>query len=79
MKELLTTNWSFLRALRLILGGAFLVSAYMQMSIFPAFIGGLFLYQSIMNIGCAGGVCYAPKVKQQSNSNIQDIEYEEIK
>jgi hypothetical protein len=32
-----------------------------------------------MNIGCAGGVCYAPKVKQQSNSNIQDIEYEEIK
>jgi hypothetical protein len=79
MKSLLTTNWTFLRALRLGIGVAFLVSAYMQMEIIPAFIGGIFLYQSILNIGCAGGTCYAPQVKQNTKSSIEDVEFEEVK
>jgi hypothetical protein len=77
MKEVLTTNWSFIRALRLGLGIAFMISAYKQLDIIPAFIGGLFIYQSIMNIGCLGGACAVPtRTKQQL---IEDTQYEEIK
>lgn len=79
MKSLLITNWTFIRALRLIIGIAFLISAYMQMEIIPAFIGGIFMYQSILNVGCAGGTCYAPQVKQNTTSSIEDVEFEEVK
>jgi hypothetical protein len=77
MKELLTSNWTFLRALRLLLGGAFLLSAYMQQDIIPAFIGGLFIYQSVMNTGCAGGSCAA--AVKGTTKTVEDVEFEEIK
>jgi hypothetical protein len=77
MKELLTTNWSFIRALRLALGIAFMISAYMQMDIIPAFIGGLFVYQSILNVGCLGGNCAVPTTKPTRKT--EDVEFEEIK
>lgn len=77
MKELLTTNWSFIRILRLGLGIAFMVSAYMQMDIIPAFIGGLFIYQSVLNIGCFGGNCALPTTKAKEQP--QEVNYEEIK
>ena len=77
MKEMLITNWGFMRVLRLVLGVAFLFSAYKQLEWIPAIIGGLFMYQSIFNVGCTGGACYAPPTKQ--TAKIEDVEYEEIK
>lgn len=79
MKEILTSNWTFLRALRLLLGGAFLVSAYMQQDIIPAFIGGLFLYQSVMNVGCIGGACSTPTATKGTIKMVEDVEFEEVK
>jgi hypothetical protein len=77
MKEILNTNWGFMRVLRFVLGVAFLFSAYKQLEWIPAIIGGLFMYQSIFNVGCIGGACYAPPTKQ--STKIDDVEYEEIK
>lgn len=79
MKEILTSNWTFLRALRLLLGGAFMVSAYMQQDIIPAFIGGLFIYQSVMNVGCSGGSCAAPTPAKGTTKTVEDVEFEELK
>jgi hypothetical protein len=76
MKTLLTSNWSFIRALRLVLGIAFMVSAYKQMDIIPAFIGGLFIYQSVMNIGCLGGACAIPP--SNKSQPIEETQYEKI-
>lgn len=77
MKAFLTNNWSFIRALRLALGIAFLISAYMQMDIIPALIGGLFVYQSVLNIGCVGGNCTVPINK--THKQLEEVDYEEIK
>lgn len=78
MKNRLTQNWTFMRVLRLALGGSFLYAAWMQGDWMPAFIGGLFIYQSLMNVGCAGGNCYVPPVKQTTKT-IEDVAYEEVK
>jgi hypothetical protein len=77
MKETLTTNWSLIRALRLALGIAFCISAYMQMDMIPAFIGGLLVYQSLLNIGCMGGNCAVPLKK--SYKQVEEVDYEELK
>lgn len=80
MKEKLLNNWTFLRALRLGLGFAFIYAGWMQGDWIPGLIGGMFTYQSIMNAGCAGGNCYVPPVQQPASSKpIQDIDFEEIK
>lgn len=79
MKTLLFSNWTFLRAIRLLLGVAFILSASMQMQIIPAVIGGLFIYQSLANVGCAGGACYTPTAKQSSHTATRNIEDKETK
>ena len=71
-------NWSFMRALRLVLGGVILVQGIMVHEVPYAVIGGLLMLMAIANIGCSGGGCGVPMRSMKVPSN-KTIEFEEIK
>lgn len=53
-------NWSFMRILRLLLGGIILVQGIMAHEVPYAIIGGLLALMAFANIGCSGGACSVP-------------------
>lgn len=51
----LTEGWTFLRALRLIIGSLVLYNGIVDVDYPFIFIGGILLYQSLLNTGCGMG------------------------
>lgn len=50
----LTTGWSFMRVIRLALGGYMIADGILRMDVLAGGLGTLLLYQGIMNTGCCG-------------------------
>jgi len=50
----LKTGWSFMRVIRLALGGYLIADGIMRMDLLAGGLGILLLYQGILNTGCCG-------------------------
>ena len=75
MKAILN-NWSIMRGLRLVLGIAALVQAFIQKDIFLGLLATFLLLTAIANIGCCGSNSCAVKFKQ--NKKEKELIYEEL-
>ncbi|HJV19713.1 MAG TPA: hypothetical protein VJ552_07505 [Sediminibacterium sp.] len=80
MKELILRNWTFMRALRLVLGIIIVVEAVMAKEVVFGLVGVFFSGMALLNTGCCGtGACYTPPVKRDAHLNTtKDISYEEV-
>jgi hypothetical protein len=59
MKQLLLTNWNFMRVLRLLAGIVLLVSAFMHRDTLVGAFGLFFMSQGVFNFNtCGMGGCY---------------------
>jgi hypothetical protein len=77
MKQMIFSNWNFMRALRLIMGIAIAVQAVMARDALFGLAGLLLTGMAVFNIGCCGtGGCSTP-VKKNTEST-KDITYEEV-
>jgi hypothetical protein len=83
MKERILTNWTFMRALYLLMGIAVIVQAVMSQQWFGVAFGGYFASMGLFAFGCDAGNCYsgncATETQQKSNTTIQEVEFEEVK
>ena len=80
VKQMIFTNWHFMRWLRLILGGFIAAQAIQNHDLIPGLISAFFLYQAITNSGCCGANgCTATPTKNTEDIKVKDIEFEEIK
>jgi len=64
MPKIKLPNLSLLRIVRLVLGVSFIGEAIASEQWLLLVLGGFFLYQGLMNVGCAscdGGVCEIPE------------------
>jgi hypothetical protein len=77
MKQILYSNWTFMRFLRLGLGLAVFVQAIAANEIGFAIAGILFMAMPLFNIGCCGTAgCTIPSQKEPAAN--KDITYEEV-
>ncbi|OIN58319.1 hypothetical protein [Arsenicibacter rosenii] len=53
-------NRGLMRIIRLVAGGLVLWSAVVDQQPMLGILGGLFLMQAILNVGCAAGSCSVP-------------------
>ncbi len=80
IKQMIFTNWHFMRWLRLVLGGFIAIQAIQNHDLVPGLIGVFFLYQAITNTGCCGTKsCAVTPTKNTEEIKVRDIEFEEIK
>jgi hypothetical protein len=83
MKERILTNWTFTRALYLIIGIAVIVQSVMSQQWFGVALGGYFASMGLFAFGCAAGNCFggncATEPQQKSKTSIQDVQFEEVK
>lgn len=64
LKDTLTTPWSLMRILRLLLGMVLLVEGIRGKDWFLGAVALFLLYQAFSNVGCCGmGSCSIPKTK----------------
>lgn len=82
MIKTITTGWSFVRGLRLVLGAVILVQSIVTKQYAIGLFGGLFMFQALLNMGCgmAGG-CGMPTRTTNLNGKLTEgeVEYEEVK
>jgi hypothetical protein len=83
MKERILNNWTFMRALYLLMGIAVIIQSVMSQQWFGVAFGGYFASMGLFAFGCAAGNCYggncATKPQQKSNTTIQEVAFEEVK
>ena len=80
IKQMIFTNWHFMRWLRLVLGGFIAVQSIQNHDLVPGLIGAFFLYQAITNTGCCGSNgCAVTSAKNTEEIKAKNIEIEEIK
>jgi hypothetical protein len=78
IKDVLFTNWHFMRWLRLGLGLFMGFQAIQVYDPLAGFIAFFFLYQAATNTGCCGaGVCAVPRSSVKTDKT--EVEFEEIK
>lgn len=79
MKQVILSNWTFMRALRLVLGIIIVVEAVMAKDMIFGLVGLFFSGMALFNAGCCGtGACYTPVKKDTNINNTKDISYEEV-
>ncbi len=84
MREIVV-NWDLMRILRLVLGSWVIYSSIIDAQPIFGILGGIFVLQALLNIGCCGsGGCKIPNNQDPDNqpknsTGINDIDYEEIK
>ncbi len=77
MKQLIGSNWNFMRFLRLGLGLAILFQAALAANMSMGIAGLLLTLMALLNMGCCGaGGCNVPSNKTTKNTG--DISYEEV-
>jgi len=81
MKERILTNWTFTRALYLIMGIAVIIQSVMNHQWIVVAFGGYFASMGLFAFGCAAGNCYGGScaTEQKTNTSIQDVKFEEVK
>ncbi|MFN8429686.1 MAG: hypothetical protein U0V04_06890 [Spirosomataceae bacterium] len=79
MKETLLTGWTFVRWLRLIIGGYFVLNSIHEHNYGVIMVGSLFIFQALTNTGCMGGACGVPQNgKTNTNTDPDVVEFEEV-
>nr|WP_299205940.1 hypothetical protein [uncultured Brumimicrobium sp.] len=80
MKERILTNWSFTRALYLILGSIVIVQSVISREWIGIAFGGYFAAMGLFALGCAAGNCYGGSCETKKSSSLseQEVEFEEI-
>jgi len=77
MKNILFQNWTFFRAIRLFMGIAIFIQAFIVKDLFLGFAGIVFSGMALFNAGCCGSNgCTTPLVN--SKNKTKDISYEEV-
>lgn len=77
MKQIILSNWTLMRFLRLVMGIAILVQAVIAKDILFAFAGIVFTAMPVFNIGsCGTAGCATPGKKTQDTT--KNIIYEEV-
>lgn len=81
MKERILTNWTFIRALYLIIGVAVIIQSVMSHQWFGIAFGGYFASMGLFAFGCAAGNCFngSCAAEPQQKTTIQDVDFQEIK
>ncbi|MDX1651606.1 MAG: hypothetical protein R3277_03880 [Brumimicrobium sp.] len=83
MKERILTNWTFTRALFVIMGTMVIVQSALNHEWFVVLFGAYFAAMGLFAFGCASGGCFggncATASKENSNASKEDVEYEEVK
>jgi hypothetical protein len=81
MKERILTNWTYTRALYLLIGIAVIFQSAMSQQWFEVAFGGYFASMGLFAFGCASGNCFGGNcsVEPKQKSNIQDVDFEEVK
>ena len=83
MKNRILTNWTFMRALYLLMGIAVIIQSVKSQQWFGILIGAYFASMGLFAFGCAAGNCYGGNCsiqpEQKLNTVIQDVEFEEVK
>ena len=78
MKQILLSNWNFMRVIRLVLGIFIIVQAAMVKDWTMGLLGVFFTALPVLNIGCCGaGGCATPP-KKNVETNTKEITYEEV-
>lgn len=77
MKQIILYNWTFIRALRLLLGLAVIVQAVVLKDTLLGVAGLLFSSMAIFNRGCCGQAGCATPARPSSKSTTE-ITYEEV-
>ncbi len=82
MKQRILTNWSFTRALYLVLGLIIAIEAFINGQWLGIVLGGYMTSMGVFAFGCASGSCYSKntfrKLPTASKEDLQNVEYEEI-
>lgn len=77
MKQVIFSNWNFIRVLRLAMGIAIIVQAFMAKDVLFGMIGILFTVMPVFNLGCCTtGNCVMP-VQEKDTISKKTI-YEEV-
>ena len=81
MKQRILTNWTFARALYLIMGIAVVVQSVMSQQWLGVVFGGYFAAMGLFAFGCASGNCFGGNcsVEPKQKSTIQEVDFEEVK
>lgn len=77
MKQVIFSNWNFIRFLRMGLGIAIVVQSAIAGNWAIGIAGILFTAMPVFNIGCCGTAGCATPVKKSSQTT-KDITYEEV-
>lgn len=77
MKQIIFSNWSVMRFLRLAMGIAILVQGIIAKDMMFAIAGIIFTVMPVFTIGCCGTAgCAATRLKEQGTT--KKITYEEV-
>lgn len=78
MKQILLTDWNFMRILRVIGGFALIYAGITKHDTISGAFGLFFAYQGLFNVSCCGTGGCSTQVPINTN-RIVEVEYEEIK
>jgi len=83
MIKRIMNDWTFTRALYLILGIVVIVQSVMTQQWFGAIFGAYFASMGLFAFGCAAGNCFGTNQKTEmqriENMDVHEIEFEEVK
>ncbi len=83
MKQRLLTNWTFTRALYVVMGILVAIQSIEPLQWFGIILGVYFASMGLFSFGCASGACFGGNCNsepvQQNKADIQDVQFEEIK
>lgn len=77
MKQVIFSNWNFMRFLRLVLGIAIIVQSVIVKDWAMGLLGLAFTAMPVFNIGCCGANGCATPLKKRTD-NTKDVTYEEV-
>jgi hypothetical protein len=79
MKQVLFSNWTFIRFLRLVMGLVIIGQGMVSKDALFGIAGFLFTVMALFNTGCCGsGGCYTATTKTVSKKSAENIPYEEV-
>ena len=83
MKERIFSNWTFARALYLILGVAVIIQSLVSQQWFGVVFGGYFASMGLFAFGCAAGNCFNQSCnvepRQKPSAEMQQPDFKENK
>ena len=81
MKERILTNWTFTRALYIIMGITVIIQSVISHQWFGVAFGVYFASMGFFAFGCAAGNCYGGScaTEEKTTTSIQDVDFEEVK